>query len=130
METSQLVRGARAPSAERIANRAAGVEAVRRYLRGLDLRGSAVFLVSEAWSSPMDEYGAGVDRAVERDEALVACVVTSRFGRIGVAEIRRDSGVPDSGPGVVGEFAWETFAESAPLTDGIFACLSTAPDQR
>lgn len=66
-------------------------------------------------------------RAGERNEALVACVVTSRSGRIGGAKIGRDSGVPDSGPGVIKEFAWGPLTESAPLTDGIFASLTRSP---
>lgn len=119
--TEHLIRGAPAPSAERTANRAAGVEALRRYLGGLDLTASAAVLIGEAWASPLEEYEQLRPGQTERNDVIVASLVTARFGRIGcfdapaalrVHYLKHERGT---------NLDWWPLTEPAPLTDGIFA---------
>jgi hypothetical protein len=110
MGTEHLTRGALAPSAERAANRTAGVEAVRRYLRAIDLTRAAAVLIGEAWETPMEGYETGRPGDGNRGDVLVVPRVTRRFGRAGVS----------TGSSGVGRLNWQPPTNPAPLTDGIF----------
>lgn len=118
--TEHLIQGAPAPSAERTANRAAGVEAVRRYLRALDCTPAAAVLIGEAWASPLDGYATRRLGEEERQEIAVVSLSTSRFG---LATWTDDAAAvpPSRALRQTGEPQWQPVVSPAPLVDGIFA---------
>lgn len=111
--TEHFLRGAPAPSAERAAYRAAGVEAVRRYLKELDLTPAAAVLIGEAWASPLEGYETRKPGGGGRVEATVVSLVTARFGKA-------TAGL-STASGTVGTTQWQPLRDPAPLTDGLFA---------
>lgn len=120
LPTDQILRGAPPRSPERDLNRAAAVSATRAFLRARDWRPAAAVLVSEAWMSEMKESDRRPTKD-QREEVVVASVVTPEFGRVGYSPIVRADGVVGEGPGRFGGLDWRPLTQPAPLVDGLFA---------
>lgn len=121
VETGHLIRGAAGPSAERTANRAAGVGAVRKYLKSLSLRPVAAVIAAEAWASTLDDYIKGGHVPSGRDEVFVASCTTRRFGTVGWTPIDRTVGTSDRSRALFDRLEWRPIREPAALVDGLLA---------
>lgn len=127
VDTEHLIRGAPAPSAERTANRAAGVEAVRRYLRALELTPSTVVLIGEAWATSLEGYEMRCPGEGEREEIALVALVTCRFGCLQWANSAAELRSPDISRGRVKLRNWRPIVDPAPLVDGIFRSPVSEP---
>lgn len=109
---------------------------VRETLRARDLNPLAALLISEAWVSqikvdepdePAPVMARRFGRTVfpvedpNRKEAMIVALHTTTFGKVGMGEITRRSGVQDKGPGKVGKLEWLDQAGPSLLLDGLLA---------
>lgn len=120
LPTGQILRDAPPRSPERDRNRVAAVSATRAFLRARDWRPATAVLLSEVCMSEMKETDRRPTKD-QRDEVVVASVVTPDFGRVGYSPIERVGGSVDEGPGRFGALDWRPLTQPARLVDVLFA---------
>lgn len=121
---------ARDGSAERRIQIAERKAVLRSLVMARDLDVLAAILVSETWvslaRSSVDPTSASAGQMFpaqdpNRREALAAVVVTTDFGRTGLAMIEREGGGLEDGPGRLTRFDWRPVPGPSQMVDGVLA---------